>query len=147
LLILRLSFPGLLRHPKNAWLVAELLRPARFAALAASVFSFQQSGFDIRGVETDAATIWGIRTESDALPRAPKRLPVHWPEISRPRVGRRRCRPGPETASGEDPKTPRVAIIDCSSGGITGVAPILGKESDRATGRRWPSMCAARPES
>jgi hypothetical protein len=44
-------------------------------------------------------------------------------------------------------KTQRVAIIDCSSGGITDVAPILGKESERATGRRWPSMRAARPES
>jgi 2,4-dienoyl-CoA reductase-like NADH-dependent reductase (Old Yellow Enzyme family) len=35
---------------------------------------------------------------------------------------------GAERAAGEDPEAKGVDVIDCSSGGITEMAPILGKE-------------------
>jgi hypothetical protein len=150
LLILRLSFPGLLRHPKNAWLVAELLRPAHFAALIASVVSLQWSGFDIRKVETVGHD--NLEDPNRIGCAVAEGVRVHWPE-NKPLF----VRLSVEDDAGWEPeqsarrakilKMRRVAIIDGSSGGITGVAPILGKESERATGRRWPSMRAARPES
>jgi hypothetical protein len=112
----------------------------RALPLAASVFSLPWRGFDIRKVETvgdnleDAKRIGCASESAEAGAGALAR--------DKPSACRSKTMPaGAGTASDEGPEDAARRHHRRLGGTHHRVAPILGKESDRATGR-WPDMCA-----